>query len=110
MNARYLHPSARKDNATAQRGSGDTVGSPAQGAGPADRACCCPAKAVVRVTVPAAPARPRQTDLLLCGHHYRVSRHALTAASATVRGLPGTPRDIMSWIELDHQSSSCTPT
>jgi hypothetical protein len=79
-------------------------------ADPADRACCCPATAVVRVTVPPTPARPGQTDLLLCGHHYRVSRLALAAASATVREMPGTPRDIASWIELDLQSSSCTPT
>ncbi len=106
MNARYLHPSASKNAATAQRGSGDTADSPAQ----ADRACCCPAKAVVRVTVPPTLARPRPTDLLLCGHHYRVSRDALAAASATVRGLPGAPRDIASWIELDRESSSCTPT
>ncbi len=110
MNARNLHPSARKITATAQRGSGDIAGSLAQAAGPAGRACCCPARAVVRVTLPPTPARPRQTDLLLCGHHYLVSRQALAAASATVRELPGTPPDIASWIELDHQSSSCTPT
>ncbi len=110
MNARYLHPSARKNTAGAQRGSSDTAGSPAQAAGPVGGACCCPAKAVVRVTVPPTPARPRPTDLLLCGHHYRVSRDALAAASATVRGLPGTPRDIAAWIELDRESSSCAPT
>ena len=110
MSARYPHPSARKNTATAQRGSGDTAGSPARAADPADRACCCPATAVVRVTVPPTPARPGQTDLLLCGHHYRVSRLALAVASATVREMPGTPRDIASWIELDLQSSSCTPT
>ena len=28
-------------------------------------------------------------DLLLCGHHYRVSRRALDAAGALVRCLPG---------------------
>ena len=110
MNARYLHSSGSKDTATTQRGSGDTVGSPAQAADLADRACCCPANAVVRVTVPPTPARPHQTDLLLCGHHYRISRHALAASSATVCGLPETPQDIVSWIELDRQSSSCTPT
>ncbi len=108
MNARYLHPSARKDNAATQRGPGETAGPPAEAAGLADRACCCPAKAIVRVTMPPAPARPRATDLLLCGHHYRVSRHALAAASAMVRGLPGTPRDIATWIRLDRPS--CMPT
>jgi hypothetical protein len=28
-------------------------------------------------------------DLLLCGHHYRVSRRALTAARARIENLPG---------------------
>ena len=50
----------------------------------AGRACCCPAKPVVIVVMPPVPGRPHQTDLLLCGHHYRVSRHALAAAGATV--------------------------
>ncbi len=88
----------------AQRGPGDTAGPAAEAAGQAGRACCCPAMPVVRVTVPATLARPHQTDLLLCGHHYRVSRHALAATSVTVHRLPGTPRDIASWIELDRQA------
>jgi hypothetical protein len=37
---------------------------------------------VVRVVMPPAPARPHPVDLLLCGHHYRVSRDALAAAGA----------------------------
>ena len=49
-----------------------------------DRACCCPAKPVVRVVMPAAPARPHPVDLLLCGHHYRVSRDALAVAGAVI--------------------------
>ena len=54
--------------------------------GPADRSCCCVAKAVVRVVMPPTPARPHETELLLCGHHYRVSRQALAAAHASVVG------------------------
>ena len=50
----------------------------------ADRACCCPARPVVTVIMPAVPGRPRPVDLLLCGHHYRVSRAALLAAGAAV--------------------------
>jgi hypothetical protein len=50
----------------------------------ADRACCCPARPVVTVIMPAAPGRPHRVDLLLCGHHFRVSRAALTAAGAAV--------------------------
>jgi hypothetical protein len=49
-----------------------------------DRACCCPARPVVTAVIPAALGRPRPADLLLCGHHYRVSRAALHAAGADV--------------------------
>jgi hypothetical protein len=50
----------------------------------ADRACCCPARPVVTVIMPPAPGRPHPVDLLLCGHHFRVSQAALTAAGAAV--------------------------
>jgi hypothetical protein len=53
-----------------------------------DRACCCPAFPVVRVIMPAAERR-HSVDLLLCGHHYRVSRQALAAAGARIENLPG---------------------
>ena len=49
-----------------------------------DRACCCPARPVVRVLIPPAPARPHSADLLLCGHHYRASGAALAAAGALI--------------------------
>jgi len=55
----------------------------------AGRACCCPALPLARVTIPRSATRPHSTDLLLCGHHYRVSRQALVAAGATVTVLPG---------------------
>jgi len=54
-----------------------------------DRACCCPAQPVVRVIMPPAAGRPDPVDLLLCGHHYRVSRKALAKAGASVLCLPG---------------------
>ena len=100
MNARNLHPSAGKNNATTQRAP-DSASRPAQDAGLAEHACCCPAKAAVRVTMSPAPGRPHETDLLLCGHHYRVSRHALASARATVRELPGPSGDVAAWIRLD---------
>jgi hypothetical protein len=53
-----------------------------------DRACCCPARPVVRVIMPPIPGRPHAVDLLLCGHHYRISRPVLAAAGATVYDLP----------------------
>jgi hypothetical protein len=49
-----------------------------------DRACCCPARPVVRVLIPPASARPHSVDLLLCGHHYRAFHAALAAAGAVV--------------------------
>ncbi len=55
----------------------------------ADRACCCLAKPVVIVILPPASGRPHPVDLLLCGHHYRVSRHALAAAGAQVVDMQG---------------------
>ena len=65
----------------------DVIGQ--QGPLPPDRACCCPARPVVRVTMPPTASRPHSVDdLLLCGHHYRVSSQALAAAGATVSELP----------------------
>jgi len=61
--------------------------------GAGDSACCCPAYPVVRVVMPVTPQRPHPTDLLLCGHHYRVSRKALADAGAAVYRLPGTAGD-----------------
>jgi hypothetical protein len=54
-----------------------------------DRACCCPAPPVVRVIMPPTPQRQHSVDLLLCGHHYRVSSRALAAAQARIEDLPG---------------------
>ncbi len=57
----------------------------------ADRACCCLAKPVVMAVLPPTAGRPHAVDLLLCGHHYHVSKDALASANATVcdsRGLP----------------------
>ena len=51
------------------------------------RSCCCPARPVVKVIMPAAPGRPNPVDLWLCGHHYRASRAALLAAGADVEDL-----------------------
>jgi hypothetical protein len=52
--------------------------------GVAERACCCPARPVVRAVMPATAHRPDQADLLLCGHHYRAGYAALLAAGAAV--------------------------
>ena len=48
------------------------------------RACCCPARPVVTVVMPPTAGRPHPVDLLLCGHHFRVSQASLQAAGADV--------------------------
>ena len=52
--------------------------------GVGERACCCPARPVVRVMMPATATRPEPVDLLLCGHHYRAGQADLRAAGAAV--------------------------
>lgn len=54
------------------------------------KACCCPARPVVRVTMPPTAGRPHPVDLWLCGHHYRASLKALLAAGAKVDELTVT--------------------
>ena len=44
----------------------------------ASRSCCCSARPTVAVILPSAP----RIALLMCGHHYRASHHALTARDA----------------------------
>jgi hypothetical protein len=53
------------------------------------RACCCPARPVVRVIMPPTAGRLEPVDLWLCGHHYRASIGALCAAGAIVEDLTG---------------------
>ena len=56
-----------------------------------ERACCCPAKPMVTVVMPPTARRPYPVDLLLCGHHYRVSQAALRTAGAAVYDETGVP-------------------
>ena len=91
MNARSMHPAGQGSTAPGLPRD-DTI--EAGGAVVLGPACCCPAHPVVRVIMPATAARPHRSELLLCGHHYRVSRQALAAANATVtelRGPTGSP-------------------
>jgi hypothetical protein len=99
MNARFRPSSAGRVegaaglfDAAAQRGSA-TISS--------GQACCCVAPAVVRVVMPPPAGRPDETELLLCGHHYRNSRAALTAARATVSEVPGSSADTAAWFHGD---------
>ena len=91
MNARLPHPPASNSGGAVSQLPGDVIPASAWPARLDDRACCCPARAMVRVVMPPTAARSHATELLMCGHHYRVSRQALAAAGARVRELPGTP-------------------
>jgi hypothetical protein len=106
MNAGFLQPSAQGDTTAAQFAPGGADSATSSPAGLVGPACCCPANAVVRVIMPPTAARPRETELLLCGHHYRVSRRALATAHATVRELPGTPADTAAWIDVRQYASA----
>ena len=50
----------------------------------AERSCCCVARPVVVAFMPVKTGQVRQTDLMLCMHHYRVSRQKLAACGARV--------------------------
>jgi hypothetical protein len=100
MSARFLHPSGSNDSA-ALRPLDDAI-SPT---GLADRACCCAARAMVQVVMPASTTRPHRTELLLCGHHYRASRQALATAGAAVRELPWISDGTALWIHLGRHAA-----
>jgi hypothetical protein len=58
------------------------------------RACCCPARPVVKVIMPPRPHRARPVDLWLCGHHYRASLVSLELAGATVEDFGSVPDEV----------------
>jgi hypothetical protein len=104
MDTRF--PSARNDGKAIRRPPlDDAIPACDTSAGLTDRACCCSARPMVRVIMPSTPARSHQTDLLLCGHHYRASRQGLAAAGARVLELPGTPGDTAAWIGFETHSA-----
>ncbi len=47
---------------------------------------------MVRVLMPATASRPYRVDLLLCGHHFRLSQWTLATAGAVAWVLPGRRR------------------
>jgi hypothetical protein len=100
MNARFRPSSA--DQAEGTAGLFDATARPGSSASPSDQACCCVARAVVRVVMPPTATRMHATELLLCGHHYRVSRAALAAAHAAVSELPERD-DPAAWFPGGHR-------
>ena len=99
MNASFRQSSADRAEGTA--GLFDAAAPQGPAASLADQACCCVARAVVRVVMPPTAARPHETELLLCGHHYRLSRAALSAAHASVDELAGHFADPSDWFQDD---------
>jgi hypothetical protein len=85
MNAKFGYQPHGRDASTGPAAD-DILGTPDPP--PASQACCCPAMPVVRVIMPSTAVRPRSVDLLLCGHHYRISCQVLAAAGAAVSQLP----------------------
>jgi len=99
MKTNFVHPSGTAPDAAPaevlRSGGGleppDAYAIDWRGVRRAGRACCCSAKPVVVAVMPSTASRPHSTDLLLCGHHYRLSRQALDRAGARVLDLVGTP-------------------
>jgi hypothetical protein len=63
-----------------------------------EAACCCPSKPWFRVLMvrKAAPA-DAATDLLLCAHHFRISRLRLAELGAVVYDHCDEPLSPMAW-------------
>ncbi|HEY1323279.1 MAG TPA: hypothetical protein VGF32_23680 [Streptosporangiaceae bacterium] len=99
MNAIFRQSSA--DRAEGAAGLSDATAPHGPAASLTDQACCCVARAVVRVVMPPTAGRPHETELLLCGHHYRASRAALSAGHATVHELAGNSADPSTWFHDD---------
>jgi hypothetical protein len=68
--------------------------------------CCCPAKPQVMAVMPPAAPGGEPVDLLLCGHHFRMSRDALQTAGAVVFDAAGTLLMPMAW----EPAAACTPS
>jgi len=107
MNAIFRQSSAGRAEGAA--GLADTTGPRGPAASLTDQACCCVARAVVRVIMPPTAGRPHETELLMCGHHYRASRAALSAAHASVHELAGNFADPSAWFHDDRDRRAQAP-
>ena len=50
--------------------------------------------------MPRTTGRPYRVELLLCGHHFRLSQWTLAAAGAVARVIPGGSAERMSELAL----------
>jgi hypothetical protein len=62
----------------------------------AEPACCCPSQPRFRVLMP-VPGALADTDLLLCGHHFRISRLRLAELGALVYDRCDEPLSPAAW-------------
>ena len=106
MNARFRPSSAGQVDGAA--GLFDATARPGPSVSLSGQACCCVAWAVVRVVMPPTAARSQETELLLCGHHYRVSRASVAAAHAAVSQLPESD-DPAAWFPGDDHQHAPAP-
>jgi hypothetical protein len=89
MSLRFPHRSTDGHAGTpadAQASSGQLADAPELTDSPASypsQACCCPARPMVKVFMPATATRTA-ADLWLCGHHWRASRETLSGSGAVV--------------------------
>jgi hypothetical protein len=105
MSVNFLHPGFTGQGTAGAEPSPDPAAPRWRGTDPIDwwaarrarHACCCPARPAIIAVMPPTRGRNHPTDLLLCGHHYRVSRKSLAAAGATVLDLNGVPVADGSW-------------
>jgi hypothetical protein len=104
MNASFRQSSAGRVEGTA--GLFDAVAPHGPAASLADQACCCvaPGSGPGRHAAHGCP-----TELLLCGHHYRLSRAALSAAHASVDELAGHFADPSDWFHDDRGQHAQAP-
>jgi len=107
MNASFRQSSAGRAYGAAGPSDATDLHGPA--ASLTDQACCCVARAVVRVVMPPTAGRPHETELLLCGHHYRTSRAALAAAHASVQELAGNFDGPAAWFHDDRSRRAQAP-
>jgi hypothetical protein len=108
MNAKFRPSSAGQVEGEA--GLFGATAPPGLTVGLSGQACCCVARAVVRVVMPPSAGRPHETELLLCGHHYRVTRAALAVAHASVSELPGYATDAAWFHDDPAQAALATAT
>ncbi|HUJ07976.1 MAG TPA: hypothetical protein VLX31_17860 [Streptosporangiaceae bacterium] len=71
----------------------------------ARQACCCPARPAVIAIMPPGPGREHRTELLLCMHHFRLSRATLVAAGAVVVDLDRRiiPPDMPAYLDCSRE-------